>query len=397
MPQSKDRLYRKKKHGQPQGPWYGWYYPEPGGKARYVCLGVLDRGAAARRLRALEREAAARADRAANPLAHARGRAVADDDGWTLLDAFSDFLGYGCRDRADRTRAMYVQKARHLLRVIGRDLPLPRLVLEDVDAYLRTREGEGAHPGTVYKELVTLRQCLKWAKRRRRFTPDIGVVIPPVKNVYRPRNRYLARHELPRLLEQLLPHRRWWVIVAVYTAGRRSEIERLRWTHVDLDGEWLTMLGTKTRRAERMLPLHPLLLARFRAVPETERIGALVQPWPGVHKDLRAACERAGIESVTPNDLRRTFASWLKQAGEDSMVVARLLGHSTTTMVDRVYGHLGDDNYRRAIAKLPIVAEFAPGVCDTTTVDLERPGPRLAVLPAHASSSQCLVAQRDVD
>ena len=69
-----------------------------------------------------------------------------------------------------------------------------------------------------------------------------------------------------------------------------------------------------------------VLLASLQDVPEAERTGPLVQPWPNVHKDLRAACERAGIEPVTPNDLRRTFASWLKQAGEDSMVVARLLG-----------------------------------------------------------------------
>ena len=385
MPQSKDRLYRKKKDGQPQGPWYGWYYPEPGGKARYVCLGVLDRTAAARRLRALEREAAAHADRAANPVARVQGRSIVDGEGWTVLEAFEDFLGYGCRDRAESTRAMYVQKARHLLRVLGRDLQLETLTLEDVDAYLRTREREGAHPGTIYKEIVTLRQCLKWGKRRRRFTPDIGTVIPPVKNVYRPRKRHLRHHELPRLLEQLRLHRRWWVIVAIYTAGRRSEIERLRWAHVDLNGGWLALPGTKTRDAERTLPLHPVLLASLQAVPEAERTGPLVQPWPNVHKDLRAACERAGIEPVTPNDLRRTFASWLKQAGEDSMVVARLLGHTTTTMVERVYGHLVDDNFRHAIAKLPTIPEIPPLKRDKTGT--QRAQPPLTLVPTHATFS----------
>jgi hypothetical protein len=56
---------------------------------------------------------------------------------------------------------------------------------------------------------------------------------------------------------------------------------------------------------------------------------------------------------VTPNDLRRTFATWLKQNDVDSAVVAAMMGHASTAMVDRVYGKLDEASYRRAIAKLP--------------------------------------------
>lgn len=56
---------------------------------------------------------------------------------------------------------------------------------------------------------------------------------------------------------------------------------------------------------------------------------------------------------VTPNDLRRTFASWLVQARETNFVVSRLLGHSTTKMVDLVYGQLSAESLRIAINKLP--------------------------------------------
>ncbi|MCA9711718.1 MAG: site-specific integrase, partial [Myxococcales bacterium] len=305
-------------------------------------------------LRALERHEPIDAELAPSQRHHAPRTVAADErDGWTLLHAFSDFLDYGCRDKSPKTREMYVQKARHLLRVLGREVLIATLELEDVDEYLRVREGEGAHPGTVYKEIVALRQCLKWAKGRRHFSRDISSVIPPIKNTYQPRKRHLKDTELPRLLEQLRSHHRWWVVVAIYSAGRRSEIERLAWEHVDLGGGWLNVPGTKTRRAERTLPLHPFLRQCLQAVPELERHGRLVQPWPSVNRDLRAACERAGIAAVSPNDLRRSFASWLKQAGEDSLVVAKLLGHASTTMVERVYGHLGDENYRRAVDKLP--------------------------------------------
>jgi hypothetical protein len=56
--------------------------------------------------------------------------------------------------------------------------------------------------------------------------------------------------------------------------------------------------------------------------------------------------------------------SWMKQAGQDSMVVARLLGHTTSQMVDRVYGHRGAHDFRRAIDDLPGVdfgEDVSPG------------------------------------
>jgi hypothetical protein len=59
---------------------------------------------------------------------------------------------------------MYLQKARHLLRLLGRDRDMHELVLQGVDEYIRVREDEGAHGGTVYKEIVALRQALEWGR-----------------------------------------------------------------------------------------------------------------------------------------------------------------------------------------------------------------------------------------
>jgi len=72
-----------------------------------------------------------------------------------------------------------------------------------------------------------------------------------------------------------------------------------------------------------------------------------------VRRDLHAACARAKIPPCSPNDLRRTYASWLKQAVVDSAVVAKLLGHSSTKMVDLVYGRIDDATLARAASLLP--------------------------------------------
>ena len=65
------------------------------------------------------------------------------------------------------------------------------------------------------------------------------------------------------------------------------------------------------------------------------------------------------------NDLRCTFARWLKQAGVDSMVVAKLLGHTTSRMVEMLYGHLNDATTSAAIIKLP--TSTAPSLAEPAT------------------------------
>src|ERR1043165_4879300 len=73
-----------------------------------------------------------------------------------------------------------------------------------------------------------------------------------------------------------------------------------------------------------------------------------------VQRDSRSRPRlRARFPRVTPNDLRRTFASWLIQGGVSNRIVADLLGHASTRMVDLVYGHLDDATRRAAIARLP--------------------------------------------
>jgi hypothetical protein len=77
-----------------------------------------------------------------------------------------------------------------------------------------------------------------------------------------------------------------------------------------------------------------------------------VGAWPSVGRDFPRACALAGIEKVTPNDLRRTYASWLVNAGAPLKVVANLLGHSSTRMVDLVYGRVADETQKAWVAKL---------------------------------------------
>ena len=57
-------------------------------------------------------------------------------------------------------------------------------------------------------------------------------------------------------------------------------------------------------------------------------------------RDLDEACTRAGVEHCSPNDLRRTAATWLRIAGAPLELIAPMMGHADTRMLERVYARL---------------------------------------------------------
>ena len=76
------------------------------------------------------------------------------------------------------------------------------------------------------------------------------------------------------------------------------------------------------------------------------------RPRPGVRD---AACARAGIERCSPNDLRRTCATWLRAAGVAPDLIAPVMGHADTRMVERVYGRLSPQALATRLAAEPPV------------------------------------------
>ncbi len=320
--------------------WWCWIYVD--GKPVCKSTKCTDKRAAAKRRRELEREAS--------------GLSLDQPAAYPIKDAVRDFVKMGMGSVADGTAEMYRQKGGHLVRLLG-DVEAARLHYDHVHEYIERRKGEGAHPHTIDKELTTLRRVLKLAERRQKRVANWRIVIPEHKSEYRPRDRWLTEKEYAELLLALPPHRADYVRVAVYTGARKGELDRLLVEHVDLGAGLVHLPGTKTDGAVRDIPIEePLrrVLERLIGAGKKRRTkGALLRPWQNVDRDLPRACRRLGMARVTCNDLRRTFASWLLQRGEEPFTVARLLGHSSMTMIYRVYGQLQQRQLIAAIRRLP--------------------------------------------
>lgn len=252
----------------------------------------------------------------------------------TLGEWTQRFLAWKEKTASPATVGVARQKLGHWVRIFGASATLASFSEPSAfDHYTTHRRGEGASDHTISKEVAHMLAVLKLAKRAKCFSGDLSTLRPPDLHAgYKPRKRALNRQELARLLAALEPRRGALVAVCVALGCRLGEAFRLLPT--DIEESRVFVRGTKTEESERFVPV----LSLFRPLLDAARPYLPLEPWGKVQRDLKVACKRAGIDPCSPNDLRRTHATLLAEAGVDADVTRRLLGHTTRNLVDRVYG-----------------------------------------------------------
>ncbi len=382
MPNDDDRLFRRtRRDGSVNPVWYGWYYDA---QERQITKSTrhTDRRAAARVRAQWERDAA-------EP-DHARARsAVLVDAIELLLQNRKEQAAAG--RKAAATFGFYQEKTGHWLRILGEDFLLAQLAgtegARHVDRYITQRRSEwavtprpekrdkdgkvvrAARPGrhvsenTISKELVALRAALKLAKRRGLWKGDLSEVLPVgFAPEYKPREHFLSAAQLEALLAELLPDGAARVAFTVATSAEDSVCDRAEREDVSSDLAYVYLRGTKRATRARTVPVvtkwQSDLLAF--AVGRAQGIdGKLFESRTKFQQTLARACKRAGIPHTTPNDLRRTYSTWLRACGVPNELSAPTMGHKDTRMLDRVYARLPPDLLRARLL-------LALGVKDAT-------------------------------
>ena len=143
-----------------------------------------------------------------------------------------------------------------------------------------------------------------------------------------------------------------------------SEIQTLRWEHVDIETADLHLPDTKT--GPRTISLSPEAMQVLAAIPRVDgnphvipgRIKGkamrnLNDPWDII-------CERAGLEDMRIHDARHSFASRALALGESLPMIGKRLGHTQVETTAR-YAHLAEDSVR----------ESAVRVSDSIAADLQ--------------------------
>jgi len=222
----------------------------------------------------------------------------------------------------------------------------------------KDRQAAGRKPATVWGDLGVLNAALGLAVKSKKLTKDARphIWMPETPAI---KDRWCTREEVDRLLAATLsPHMRLFVELAVGTAGRHQAILELEWTKVDFELRQIDLRSPRQTKNKRRA-LVPMTETLFVLLTEAKRAATTryVIEYKGekvgrVHKSFTRAAERAGLKGVTPHTLRHTSAVWMAAARIPMSQISQYLGHTSTTITERVYARYHPDHLRDAAAAL---------------------------------------------
>lgn len=298
----------------------------------------------------------------------------------TLGRAFERYLEI-CETNGGKSDPKYKQRHRdRWIETLGEHFRLDAFSELAIEKHKRRRVGEGKKPGTVNRELVTIKHFLNravdwgWIPKR----PKVVLLTEPP-----PRVRWLSEVERAALAAELAKprraHFRRLVSAALLSGQRLGKLIGLQRADVDFEGRTLTIhdMAKGGRRKTNHVPISDALELVLReaiaAAGDTPHVfttrRGVRRPYSrnGASSFFAKVAECAGLSDFHFHDLRHDFATRVRRKhGLD--VLQRLLGHASPAMTMR-YAHLGDSALAAAV-------EAAEGVADAPATDQAVPHAR---------------------
>lgn len=268
-----------------------------------------------------------------------------------LQERYLTFVGH---QRGVATKKIHFA---HFKRVWGNP-PIHTLTVEVLDRYRALRLGEKVGPGTINREMATLKHALSKAVEWKLLRKTAREELTAIRKYQEPdgRLRYLSgQPEADRLLQACNDSLRPIVLTAIHTGMRKGELLGLTWDSVDMTHGFIRLKQTKNGKA-RALPFNETLWSLFSGLRTRQDLpwvfhDAAGHRWNDIRHPFDAACDSAGLSDFHFHDLRHTFASWLMMRGVPLATVSNLLGHTSPSMTLR-YAHLSPKHITSAVRVL---------------------------------------------
>lgn len=266
----------------------------------------------------------------------------------------------------------------HILPALGA-VKLSRLTTPMVARFADELLRDHSRPMTR-KVLVSLRALLSSAQRQGLVAQNVATAVRiNAQSRHTEKVEFLTPDEVRKLLAAATGRFRPFLLTAIFTGLRASELRGLRWVDVDLAANKLNVtqradesgaIGSpKSASSRRTVPLPPMVSAALKAwkaeCPAGEaglvfpngsgRPESLANLQNRLWGPLQITCglteqrpDRTGTLVTRPryglHVLRHFYASWLIGQGFAPKKVQAYMGHSTIKLTLDVYGHLWPDD-----------------------------------------------------
>ncbi|HOC54474.1 MAG TPA: tyrosine-type recombinase/integrase [Verrucomicrobiota bacterium] len=263
---------------------------------------------------------------------------------------------------------------KHWEKFLGANMRISKINPRQILAYRGQMLARGLSASTANHHVKALRAVLKLARTEKYIQklPFDGITPLKVKSVER---KLFCTEDLLKIGTDALRNHPItgeqfadFLLLCMYSGGRKSEVANLKWENVDWQNRQLVFQGDTTKNFEsrrvdfsRNLENH-LLCMKAKALqgvaylfpsyrlgkPHRTRIA--VQSFQKMVESVRRA---VGLPDFTLHLTRHYFISTCVMAGIDYMTIAKWVGHKDGgVLIGKTYGHLNREHMQKMASKL---------------------------------------------
>ncbi|MEW6352232.1 MAG: tyrosine-type recombinase/integrase [Thermodesulfobacteriota bacterium] len=284
----------------------------------------------------------------------------------TLWQAAEIFLNYpGVKDTAARERHVY--SLAHIIRILGRDVPVTQIWIPQIREYFAKRSAEGAAPGTVNKEKATLSRLFQVLVELQHLEVNPVRLVKRLSEKSGEREVYISFQDVQRIVERCPEWYRPLVMTLYYGGLRAGEARELSRRQVSLSKRmiYLGPEDTKERHRKRV-PIHkdlvPILEEAFRVTSLGSDKVFLMRDNSGVRAPSPHSIKNPWVRTVAGmdfdpkprlHDLRHTWRTNARRSGVDAQIAEMVMGHwFRGKAVSERYGRISDQELLDAVDKM---------------------------------------------
>lgn len=263
---------------------------------------------------------------------------------------------------------------KHWEKFLGSDIRIGQITPRQILAYRGRLLQRGLTPSTANHHVKALRALLKLALTEKYISklPMAGIAPLKVKSVER---ILFSTDDILRIGTEALRSRPItgeqfadFLLLCMYSGGRKSEVANLKWQNVDWGNKQLLFQGDTTKNFEsRRVDFSANLENHLRCLQakayqgvdyvfpsyrlgKPHRTSVAVQSFQKMVEGVRCA---VGLPDFTLHLTRHYFISTAVMAGIDYLTIAKWVGHKDGgILIGKTYGHLNREHMRKMAGKL---------------------------------------------
>ncbi len=257
------------------------------------------------------------------------------------------FLEWSRGEHTPGTHGWYKLYLDQFVGSIPKALKISELIPDHVTRWVdKTYPKADCSPSTRHGACRTVVRAINWARKQGLIDKRLSLEMPTPTR----RETYVTADQYASILKVTARPFRDLIEILRHTGARPETVRLVEARHLDRNLRcWTIEKGfTKKIKRKRTVPLDDRAFELCCDWADAYPTGPMFrnrygEPWTGraLIEQCRKARKKVGFK-FTAYSFRHTFATDALKSGLDAVTVARLMGHTSTRMLDTVYSHLED-------------------------------------------------------